>query len=114
MQFIARLKDDTSNDGIFASFTGVRLFQCNMCSVFTVGSKHTTAQQILKELQKRAPQSIKQVQAITIAMLNCQEAHFMSGSPRFRATRLHLSRLQPLVVGGCRLSINLDFMTNIE
>jgi hypothetical protein len=33
MQFIARLKDDTSNDGMFASFTGVRLFECNLCSV---------------------------------------------------------------------------------
>ena len=39
-------------------------------TVDTVGSKRTTAQQILKEIQKRAPQLIKQVQAITIAMLN--------------------------------------------
>ncbi len=36
----------------------------------SVGSKRTTAQQILKEVQKRAPQLIKQVQAITTAMLN--------------------------------------------
>jgi len=36
MQFIARLKDDTSNDGMFASFTGVRLFERIACSVLFV------------------------------------------------------------------------------
>jgi hypothetical protein len=39
-------------------------------TVDNVGGKRATAQQILKEIQKRVPQLIKQVQAITTAMLN--------------------------------------------
>jgi hypothetical protein len=38
-------------------------------TVETVGSKRVTAMLILKEIQKRVPQLIKQVQAITVAML---------------------------------------------
>jgi ataxia telangiectasia mutated family protein len=39
-------------------------------AVDNVGSKRITAQQILKEVQKTVPRLIKQVQAITTAMLN--------------------------------------------
>jgi phosphatidylinositol kinase/protein kinase (PI-3 family) len=39
-------------------------------TVDTVGSKRLTTMQILKEIQKRVPQLIKQVQAITHAMLS--------------------------------------------